>query len=395
MRTALLEKVRRLSPRARAMLVTGTTILVLVIIAALTIGKSGNATAAGPGAGGPGSMPPMPVDVDTARYQSVVDAVRATGRIEAMQAVDLRPDEQGRVTGLHFFEGQSVARGAPLVRIDDAMLRAQAERAAAERDLARQQLERVRLLRQQNASSAADLERAEAASRSAAAALSVLQLQIARSTVRAPFSGVVGQRFVSVGDYVTTGTRLLTLQTVDPQRAVIEVPERHAVRLRPGQNVAFTVAAEPGRTFNATVDFIDPVVQTANRTIMVKGRAPNPNRVLRPGMFIEARLATATRMNAIVVPEDAIQPLRTANIVWAVDGGKASRRVVQLGARSQGVVEILSGIKAGELVVVGGLERMAEGMPVAANARAKSQSTPTATTTPQSAPAAATTKSGS
>ncbi|MEX2111000.1 MAG: efflux RND transporter periplasmic adaptor subunit [Gemmatimonadaceae bacterium] len=393
MRTALLEKVRRLSPRARAMLVTGTTILVLVIIAALTIGKSGNATAAGPGggAGGPPSMPPMPVDVDTARYQSVVDAVRATGRIEAMQAVDLRPDEQGRVTGLHFFEGQSVARGAPLVRIDDAMLRAQAERAAAERDLARQQLERVRLLRQQNASSAADLERAEAASRSAAAALSVLQLQIARSTVRAPFSGVVGQRFVSVGDYVTTGTRLLTLQTVDPQRAVIEVPERHAVRLQRGQNVAFTVAAEPGRTFNAIVDFIDPVVQTANRTIMVKGRAPNPNRVLRPGMFIEARLATATRMNAIVVPEDAIQPLRTANVVWAVDGGKASRRVVQLGARSQGVVEILSGIKAGELVVVGGLERMAEGMPVAANARAKSPSAPTAATPPQGAAAASTT----
>jgi membrane fusion protein (multidrug efflux system) len=393
MRTALLEKVRRLSPRARAMLVTGTTILVLVIIAALTIGKSGNATAAGPGggAGGPPSMPPMPVDVDTARYQSVVDAVRATGRIEAMQAVDLRPDEQGRVTGLHFFEGQSVARGAPLVRIDDAMLRAQAERAAAERDLARQQLERVRLLRQQNASSAADLERAEAASRSAAAALSVLQLQIARSTVRAPFSGVVGQRFVSVGDYVTTGTRLLTLQTVDPQRAVIEVPERHAVRLQRGQNVAFTVAAEPGRTFNAIVDFIDPVVQTANRTIMVKGRAPNPNRVLRPGMFIEARLATATRMNAIVVPEDAIQPLRTANVVWAVDGGKASRRVVQLGARSQGVVEILSGIKAGELVVVGGLERMAEGMPVAANARGKSPSAPKAATPPQGGAAASTT----
>jgi membrane fusion protein (multidrug efflux system) len=316
-------------------------------------------------------MPPMPVDVDTARYQSVVDAVRATGRIEALQAVELRPDEQGRVVALHFFEGQSVGKGAPLVRIDDAMLRAQAERASAERDLARQQLERVRSLRQQNASSAADLERAEAAARSASAALAVLQLQIARSTVRAPFAGVVGQRFVSIGDYVTTGTRLLTLQTVDPQRAVIEVPERHAIRLRPGQTVAFTVAAEPDRTFNAIVDFIDPVVQTANRTIMVKARAPNANRVLRPGMFIEARLATATRMNAIVVPEDAVQPLRTANVVWVVDAGKASRRVVQLGARSQGVVEVLSGVKAGELVVVGGLERMAEGVPVAGHPRAK------------------------
>lgn len=383
MSNTLLDRMRGWSPRRRGILLSAAGVLVVVVIAVLTIGsRSGTAKAGGPGAGGPPSMPPMPVDVDTARYQSVVDAVRATGRIEALQAVDLRPDEQGRVTGLHFYEGQFVGRGAALVTIDDAMPRAQAERAAAERDLARQQLERVRLLRQQNASSAADLERAEANARSAAAALAVLQLQIARSVVRAPFGGVVGQRFVNVGDYVTTGTRLLTLQTVDPQRAVIEVPERHAIRLRPGQTVAFTVAADPGHTFNATVDFIDPVVQTANRTIMVKARAPNPNRVLRPGMFIEARLATATRMNAIVVPEDAVQPLRTANVVWVIDGGKASRRVAQLGARSQGVVEVLSGVKAGDLVVVGGLERMAEGMPVGAHARASNPTPATSSSTP-------------
>jgi membrane fusion protein (multidrug efflux system) len=187
--------------------------------------------------------------------------------------------------------------------------------------------------------------------------------------VRAPFSGVVGQRFVSVGDYVTTSSRLLTLQTVDPQRAVIEVPERHAESLHPGQTVEFTVAAEPGRTFAARVDFIDPVVQPTNRTITVKALAPNPNRILKPGMFIEARLATATRQNAVVIPEDAVQPLRTANVVWVVDKGKASRRVVQLGVRSQGFVEVTSGVSAGELVVVGGLERMGEGMPLAGKPR--------------------------
>jgi multidrug efflux pump subunit AcrA (membrane-fusion protein) len=91
-------------------------------------------------------------------------------------------------------------------------------------------------------------------------------------------------------------------------------------------------------------------------------------------------------MNAIVVPEDAVQPLRTANVVWVIDGGKASRRVVQLGARSQGVVEVLSGVKAGELVVVGGLERMAEGMPVAAIPRAKSPSATAGAATSSSTP---------
>jgi membrane fusion protein (multidrug efflux system) len=354
--------------RRSILLVSAVAVGVVAMAGATSIGllgggKPADAAAAAP-SGAP-AMPPMPVDVDSARRRSIVDAVRATGRIEAVQAVDLRPDEQGRITALLFQEGQSITAGTPLVRIDDAMLRAQAERASADRDLARQQLERVRRLRSENASSPADLERAQAAARSAEAALAVLNLQIERTTVRAPFDGVIGQRFVSVGDYVTNATRLLTLQTVDPQRAVIEVPERHAIALRPGQTVQFTVAAQPERVFSAQVEFIDPVVQTTSRTIVVKARAPNPARVLRPGMFIEARLATATRSSAVVVPEDAVQPLRTANVVWAVVDGKASRRVVELGARAAGMVEVLSGVQAGELVVVGGLERMAEGMPLA------------------------------
>ena len=357
----------------RKVLLTAVAVVAIIAIGILTMRDSGTAGApagargggkGGAAGGAPPAMPPMPVDVDTARVRPIVDAVRATGRIEAVQAVELRSDEQGRITALLFREGQTVPRGAPLVRIDDAMLRAQAERADADRDLAQQQLARVRRLREQNAAAPADLERAEAAARSANAALSLLQVQIARSTVRAPFSGIVGQRFVSIGDYVTTSSPLLTLQTVDPQRAVIQVPERHAASLRQGQTVEFTVAAEPQRKFAARVDFIDPVVEGTNRTITVKGLAPNRDGLLKPGMFIEARLATAVREKAIVIPEDAIQPLRTANIAWVVDKGKASRRVVQLGVRSAGYVEVLSGVSAGELVVVGGLERMGEGMPL-------------------------------
>ncbi len=363
--------------RKRGIIIATILAVAVIVIAIVGSGRFfGDGTAEGAMAGGPGSMPPMPVDVDTARRETVIDAVRATGRIEAVQAVELRPDEQGRITELLFAEGQSVSKGTPLVRIDDEMLRAQARRAEAESALARQQLERVRRLRADNASTPADLERAEAGSRSAEAALAMLELQIERTIVRAPFGGVVGQRFVSAGDYVTTATRLLTLQTVDPQRVVIDVPERHAVQLRRGQTVEFTVAAQPGRVFRAQVEFIDPVVHSANRTIMVKARSANTDRLLRPGMFVEARLATSTRPNAIVVPEDAVQPLRTVNVIWAVVDGKASRRVVELGARAQGVVEIVSGIEAGELVVVGGLDRMAEGMPVAAQTRGLARERP-------------------
>ncbi len=366
------------SPRRRIIpVVAGIVILVIGVLIARQLGlysEGADAQQAAAAAGGPpGGMPPMPVDVDTARRRTVTSEVRATGRVEALNAVELKPDESGRVVELLFREGQQVDSGTPLLRIDAGLLRAQAERAAADRDLARQQLERVRRLRANNAAAPADMERAEAAARAAEAALAVLQLQVDRTTVRAPFAGTVGQRFVSVGDYVTSSNRLLALHTMDPQRAVIEVPERYASELHIGQAIAFKVAAHEGRTFHAKVEFIDPVVQPESRTIVVKARAPNPGHLLRAGMFIEAQLATASRTGAVVVSEDAVQPLRTTNIMWAVVNGKASRRQVQLGVRAAGTVEVLSGVTAGELVVVGGLERMNEGMAVAPRPRAVAQ----------------------
>jgi membrane fusion protein (multidrug efflux system) len=358
--------------RYRRPLIWGGTILVIVA-ATLAFRSFGRAGAAGAGAGAaggpPGGMPPMPVDVDTARSGKVIDAVRATGKIEAVQSIELKADGSGRVTALLFREGQRVAAGTPLIQLDDEMLRAEVAKAQADYDLAKQKLARAERLRTENANSAQDYDEAAAGARAAEATLASLQVQLQHATIRAPFGGVVGQRFISKGDYVTPASPLLSLQTTDPQRVVIDIPERHAAQLRPGQNVDFTVAAQPDRTFHATVEFVDPVVEETGRTILVKARAANPSGFLKAGMFVEARLATGTRTGAIVVPEDAIQPLRTSNVVWAIVDGKATRRTVQLGARTAGVVEVLSGVKAGEQVVVGGLERMQEGMAVAARQR--------------------------
>jgi membrane fusion protein, multidrug efflux system len=176
---------------------------------------------------------------------------------------------------------------------------------------------------------------------------------------------VVGQRFVSLGDYVTTDTRLVTLQTVSPQRAVFQVPERYADQLKRGQQVTFRVAALRGKEFTGRVDFVDPMVRLPGRTITVKALTPNTRRELQSGMFIEARLATAVRPNAVVIPEDAVLPLQGATFVWVVVDGKATRRPLEVGVRTPGFVEAKSGVEAGEQVVVGGQERLAEGAPAA------------------------------
>jgi membrane fusion protein, multidrug efflux system len=339
-------------------------VLMIAVIAGCNKAESaGEGGGGGPGGGGP---PAMPVEAATARADTVVDAILATGQIEAMQSIELRPDVEGRLVRILVREGSPVAQGTALFKIDDAELKAQVAQIEAERDLARQSLTRTRELLQQKASSQAELERAEATMRSNEAQLERLKTRLARTVVRAPFAGVMGQRFVSLGDYVTTDTRLAALQTVSPQRASFQVPERYAEQLEPGQNVTFRVAALPGREFTGRVDFVDPIVQLPGRTIMVKARVPNPRRELQAGMFIEARLATATRPNAVVIPEDAVLPLQGSNFVWVVADGKATRRQVELGVRTPGFVEVKSGVERAEQVVVGGQERLAEGAPVQA-----------------------------
>ncbi len=326
-----------------------------------------NAESAGkPKGGGQGGPPAMPVEAAVARTDTVIDAILATGQIEALQSIELRPEIEGRIAEILVREGSPVAKGAPLFKVDDAELAAQVARAEADRDLARQSLTRTKDLLGQKASSQAELERAEATARSNEAQLALLKVRLDRTTVRAPFAGVAGQRFVSLGDYVTSDTRLLSLQTVSPQRASFQVPERYADQVKPGQRVVFRVAALPGKEFTGRVDFVDPVVQLPGRTILVKAMVPNPKRELQAGMFIEARLATAVRPSAVVVPEDAVLPLQGSNYIWVVTGGKATRRQVELGVRTPGFVEVRNGVEAQEQVVVGGQERLGEGVAVAA-----------------------------
>ncbi len=338
--------------------------IVAVAATALALGGCKKTKAGAPGGFGGGGPMGLPVEVAVARTDTVRDEIGATGQIEAVQSIDLRPEVDGRIVAILVREGQEVAEGTPLFKVDDAQLQAQVAQLAAQRDLAQQALARAKELAHQSASSAADLEQAEATARSAQAQYDLQRIRLDRTTVRAPFGGVAGQRYVSLGDYVTTTTRLASLQTVNPQRASFQVPERFARQLRPGQRVSFRVAAIAGRDFTGEVDFVDPVVQLPGRTILVKARVSNPERLLAPGMFIEAHLVTAVRPAAIVVPEDAVVPLQGSTFMWVVADGKANRRSVTLGVRTPGFVEVTDGLKAGDQVVIGGLELLAPGAPV-------------------------------
>lgn len=342
-------------------------VVLLTVSAAVAACGGGEDDGAGEGGGRPGGggPPPMPVDATAAIMDTVREELAATGEIEALQAIELRPAVEGRIVRILFREGSAVRRGAGLFKVDDAELKAQVARLEAERDLARQALARTRVLLGQDAASSAEFEEAEARARSTQADLDLQQVRLDRTLVRAPFSGVVGERRVSLGDYVTTATALVTLQTVSPQRAAFDVPERYASDVEVGQTVSFRVAAVPEREFVGEVDFVDPRVELPGRTIRVKARVANEDRVLQAGMFIEVRLATDIRPHAVLVPETAIVQLDMGPVVWVIgSGGQAFRRPVELGVRKPGWAEILTGVEAGEIVITAGMERLFEGATV-------------------------------
>lgn len=339
--------------------------LLLVLVAAAcspketsSQGAAGGSPAGQPATAGGRTMGPVAVEIRAARTDTVIDAITATGQIEAIQSIELRPEVDGRLVEIYVKEGAVVVDKAALFKVDDAELKAQVARAEADRDLAEQALARTKQLLLEKAAATADVERAEASARGARASLDLLTLRLDRTVVRAPWAGIAGARFVSVGDYVSQNTRLITLQTVSPQRAVFQVPERYAEQLEPGQTVTFRVAALRGKDFTGRVDFVDPRVELPARTITVKAVVPNPRGELQSGMFIEARLETARRLNAVMIPEEALLSLPSGNVVWVVNGDTPERRPVRIGAREPGSVEILEGIAAGEMVVVGGAERL-------------------------------------
>jgi membrane fusion protein (multidrug efflux system) len=343
-------------------------VLLPLLLAAPLACKKANSAAGGAGGGGaPGGFA-MPVEVAAAIRDTVVDAIAATGQIEAVQSIELRPEVSGRITDILVREGQEVGAGTSLFKVDDAELTAQVAQAEAERQLARQALERTKQLIAQNASSTSDLEQAQARSLGADANYDLLKTRLQRTVVRAPFAGVVGRRLVSIGTFVSNQTPLTSLQSVNPQHAAFQVPERYAEQLRRGQLVSFQVAALPGKNFSGEVVFVDPVVELPGRTILIKARVPNNQHQLQAGMFIEARLATSIRPNAVVVPEDALLPMQGATFVWVVKDGKATQRPVSVGVRTAGWAEVQTGVEAGDSVVVGGLERLFPNAPVMARA---------------------------
>jgi membrane fusion protein (multidrug efflux system) len=319
----------------------------------------------GPGGQGRRGPPGGPqVVVAQAKLGSVVDVIEAVGNARANEAVLVTTKQAGFVAKVHFEEGQRVKEGDVLIELEARERKADLETARAQHDEVSRTLERARQLRATGNVTAARIDELQAQSRAAQARVASAEARRADLSITAPFSGRVGMRLVSPGALVPPGTTVTTLDDLSVIKVEFSVPQTFLDRLRQGLTVRARTSALKDRVFEGTISVIDTRIDPVSRSIKVIANFDNGDEALKPGLFVDVELEVGRRNDAVIVPEEAVVALGTAQYVFKVVDGRVHRTQVSLGSRLAGSVEIRRGIAAGDHIVVRGLQKVRDGEPV-------------------------------
>ena len=298
------------------------------------------------------------VPVQTTR---LAQAITAVGSLRSDESITIRPEVAGRISEIGFAEGQRVAKDSLLIRFDASVQRAELQQAEANLALAKSRLDRARDLYTKNFISAQARDEAESNFRVALAAYDLAQARMTKLEIRAPFSGLVGLRQVSIGDYVKDGQDIANLEAIDPLKVDFRVPEIYMKQVATGQGLEIVLDAFPSQTFNGRVFAINPLVDANGRSIVVRAVVNNADARLRPGMFARVKLLTSDSRESMTIPEQALVPAGDDFYVFKVADGKAVRTKVEIGQRQTGIVEITGGLAGKDIVVTAGQIKIRDG----------------------------------
>jgi len=303
------------------------------------------------------------VEVASVQQLTFTRGISAVGSLRSDESVVLRPEVAGRIQHIDFQEGQPVQRGQVLIRLDDSVPRAELDQARANLALAQSHYRRAVDLQGRGFVSQQARDEAGSNLKVQQAAAALAQARLDKMTIRAPFAGVAGLRSVSVGDYVDQGQDLAPLEAIDPLKVDFRVPEMYFNKVRVDQALTVKLDAMPGESREGKVYAVSPLVDAGGRSILLRAMVPNADARLRPGMFARVQLLFGADQ-VLAVPEAALAPSGQAQYVFNVRDGRAHRAEVTLGERRDGKVEILTGVAAGDQVVVAGFQRLTDGAPV-------------------------------
>jgi membrane fusion protein (multidrug efflux system) len=315
-------------------------------------------------AGRGASAAPVQVFAAVAETRSFPLSAEALGNARANEAIDVRSEITAALTRIHFEEGQWVEKGAVLVELENASQLAAVASAKAALVESSSQLKRSEELFKTNVVAASQLEQLKAKQEADLANLHAAESRLVQTIIRAPFSGRLGLRRVSIGAIVNTDTVITTLDDTSRIKLDFEVPEVFIARLQPGLAISAHSAAWPDQKFHGEVTSVDTRVDPVTRTISVRALIPNDEGHLRPGMFLTVSVMRED-VSALMVPEESIVPERSKQFVFVVDQNSVvSLREVETGRRRPGEVEILAGLQDGEIVITQGTQKVRAGQVV-------------------------------
>jgi membrane fusion protein, multidrug efflux system len=320
--------------------------------------------------------PPEAVTTIVARHEHWPAALTVIGTTAAVQGVTVSADLPGIVARISFQSGRAVREGEVLVELDTRQEQAQLTAAEAQRDLAQVNFERMKGLVVDGAISKADFDRAAAEQKETEARVGEIRATIARKTIRAPFSGILGIRQVNLGQYLSAGDPIVPLQSLHPIYVNVGVPQQDTSRVRLGGTLLVRADDAGGAEFNGRITAIDSVVNPETRNVQVQATVPNPDGKLRPGMFVQTTIRTGAAQNVVALPASAVNYAPFGDSVFIVadmkgPNGESYRGVrqqfVKLGGSRGDQIAVLAGVNAGDEVVTSGAFKLRNGAAVLVN----------------------------
>ena len=345
-----------------------TAAVVAVVILLLALPKvnwfKGNDEAVAPGqpqGGGRGGK--LSVDAMIIKSAPLDNKLNVTGSVLPNESLELKSEVSGKITAIHFNEGKRVDKGQLLIETNDDEIEAQLEKQKYNRKLNEDNEFRQRKLLEKDAISQEEYDNALNRLNTTVADIRLLETQLAKTKIMAPFAGVIGLRFVSEGAYISPSTPIATLYNISPAKIEFAIPGRYSTQVAPGKRIRFAIESDL-KVYEGQVYAIEPRIDPATRTLKIRAMAENRGGSLLPGQFVKVELILESMANAILVPTEAVIPEQAGKKVFVLENGKAKEVFIETGIRTANSLEVLTGLKANDTLLTTGILQLRQGLNV-------------------------------
>ena len=351
--------------QTKIFLVLGIILLLAVAYFYPRLGTQPAGEGAAPaGQNGGGNAEPLVVNVVQLKKETLNNQLQVSGTILPNESVDIKPEISGLVTKVNFKEGQYVTKGTPLVYLNDNELQAQYQRLQYTQKLVQTQESRQKQLLAREAISQEEYDIVLNQYNTALSDIKLVQAQLEKTVIRAPFNGRLGLRQVSEGAVINAANIIVSIVNIDPIKLEFSIPERYAGLVAEGSSIYFSSESSTEEVEGKVYAF-EPQIDAATRTLKLRAQSPNKSGKYLPGMFVKIRFVLDVKEDALLVPAESVIPELSGYKVFVVGAdGNAEQRMIEIGTRTDTQVQVISGVKEGDLVLTTGVMQVRQGMPV-------------------------------